>query len=72
MMLAAVAASLERAGIAAERIGLHFHDSRACALTRLSAKLSPLQLAKVSGHKDLKMILNVYYRETAEDIAKLI
>lgn len=51
--------------------GLHFHDLRALAATRMSKKLNPLQLAKVLGHKDLKMVM-IYYRETAEDIAKLL
>lgn len=47
---------------------LHFHDSRAEALTRLSRKVDVLTLAKISGHKDLR-ILQGYYRETAEQIA---
>ncbi|MDP3273459.1 MAG: site-specific integrase [Polynucleobacter sp.] len=51
--------------------GLHFHDLRALAATRMSKKLNPLQLAKMLGHKDLKMVM-IYYRETAEDIAKLL
>lgn len=50
---------------------LHFHDLRALAATRMSKKLNPLQLAKVLGHKDLKMVM-IYYREGAEDIAKLL
>ena len=28
-----------------------------------------MTLAKISGHKDLKMLLDVYYRESAKDIA---
>lgn len=48
---------------------LHFHDARATALTRLSRKVDVLTLARISGHKDLRMLLNVYYRETAESIA---
>lgn len=48
---------------------LHFHDTRALALTRLSKKLDILSLARMVGHRDLKM-LQVYFRETAEDIAK--
>lgn len=52
--------------------GLRFHDARASALTRLAKKVDPLTLAKISGHKDLNMILNVYYRESAEDIAKTL
>ena len=48
---------------------LHFHDSRATAVGRLAKKLNILDLAKMIGHKDLRM-LQVYYRESAEDIAK--
>ena len=48
---------------------LHFHDTRAEAITRLSKKVDILTLAKISGHRDLK-ILQGYYRETAADIAK--
>ena len=49
---------------------LHFHDSRATALTRLTKKVDVMTLAKISGHKDLNILLNTYYRETAEDIAR--
>lgn len=48
---------------------LHFHDSRAEALTRLARKVDVLTLARISGHKDVNLLLRVYYRETAEDIA---
>lgn len=48
---------------------LHFHDSRAEALTRLARKVDVLTLAKISGHKDLRILQGVYYRETAEQIA---
>lgn len=48
---------------------LHFHDSRAEALTRLSRKVDVMTLAKISGHRDLSILQNTYYRETAEDIA---
>ncbi|XLV70305.1 tyrosine-type recombinase/integrase (plasmid) [Ralstonia syzygii subsp. celebesensis] len=48
---------------------LHFHDSRAEALTRLSRKVDVMTLAKISGHKDLRILQEVYYREAAEDIA---
>ena len=50
--------------------GLTFHDSRAAAITRLARKLDPLDLARMSGHKDLKMLISVYYREDAASIAK--
>lgn len=48
---------------------LHFHDTRAEALTRLARKVDVLTLAKISGHKDLRILQNAYYRETAEQIA---
>lgn len=48
---------------------LHFHDTRAEAITRLSKKVDILTLARISGHRDLKK-LQIYYRESAEDIAK--
>jgi integrase len=48
---------------------LRFHDSRHEACTQL-AKILPIQdLAKVSGHKDLKILFNVYYNITAEELA---
>lgn len=48
---------------------LHFHDTRAEALTRLSRKVDVMTLAKISGHTDLRILQEVYYREAAEDIA---
>lgn len=48
---------------------LHFHDSRAEALTRLARKVDVMTLAKISGHADLKILHQTYYRESAEDIA---
>jgi integrase len=51
---------------------LHFHDARAEALTRLSKKLDVLSLAKLSGHKDVKMLLDCYYRPTAGEVADLL
>lgn len=57
----------EQAGIE----GLTFHDLRATAATRLAKKLNPMQIAKMLGHKNLKMLM-VYYRENAQDIAKML
>lgn len=48
---------------------LHFHDSRAEAIWRLSKKLDVLQLARVIGHRDLKSLM-IYYNESASDLAK--
>ncbi len=50
--------------------GLQFRDSRAEALTRLSKIFDVLELARISGHKDLKILLNVYYRPTASELAE--
>lgn len=47
---------------------LHFHDTRGEALTRLAKKVHILMLARISGHKDVRM-LQIYYRETADQIA---
>lgn len=47
----------------------HFHDARRTALTRLAGKLGPMELAKVSGHKDLKILLNTYYAPDMETMA---
>lgn len=47
---------------------LHFHDSRAEALTLLSRRMDVLTLSKISGHRDLKQLLE-YYRESPEQIA---
>ena len=48
---------------------LHFHDARAYALTRFSRKVDAFELARISGHKDLRTLISVYYRATSEDIA---
>ena len=50
--------------------GLHFHDSRREALTRLAKIYQPMELAKISGHKDLRILLNTYYAPTAEELAQ--
>lgn len=49
--------------------GLTFHDSRREALTRLSKIFNVMELAKISGHRDLRILQNVYYAPTAEDLA---
>ncbi len=40
---------------------LHFHDTRRTALTRLAQKFS--------GHRDLRILQNVYYQPTIDDLA---
>ncbi len=51
---------------------MHFHDARATALTLLSRRMDVMTLARISRHRDLSMLLNTYYRESAADIAKRI
>lgn len=47
---------------------LHFHDSRAEAIWRLSKKLDVMELARVIGHRDLRSLL-IYYQTSADDLA---
>lgn len=48
--------------------GLTFHDSRHEAITRLAARLDVLELARMVGHRDLRMLM-VYYNKTASELA---
>lgn len=57
----------DKAGV----VDMTFHDSRHEATTRLAQKLHVLDLARVTGHKDLKQLM-VYYNRSAEDIADLL
>jgi integrase len=57
-----------RACLNAKVENAHFHDARATALTRLSKKLNVLELARMVGHRDIRS-LQVYYRETAQELA---
>lgn len=50
---------------------LTFHDSRHEATTRLAAKLPVLDLARVTGHRDIKQLMT-YYNKTAADLALLL
>lgn len=49
--------------------GLTYHDSRGTALTLLAKKVDCMTLAKISGHKDVSLLMNTYYRATADEIA---
>lgn len=51
---------------------LHFHDSRREALTRMAKKVNVMDLAKISGHKDVKILLNTYYAPDASSLADLL
>jgi len=48
--------------------GLHFHDARGEAIRRLSKKLDVFELARVTGHRDLKSLME-YYDTTPEELA---
>ncbi len=49
--------------------GLTFHDSRREGTTRLSKKLEVLDLARVTGHKDIRELMT-YYKSSAADMAR--
>ena len=57
----------DRAGVR----NMTFHDSRHEATTRLAQKLHVLDLARVTGHKDINELLT-YYDRSAEDMADLL
>lgn len=48
---------------------IHFHDSRREGTTRLAEKVDVLTLAKITGHKDIKLLLRVYYAPRMADVA---
>ena len=62
-------ALFRRARDAAQVEGLRFHDTRREATSRMAQKLNPMELARVTGHKDLKMLM-VYYQESASELAR--
>lgn len=47
---------------------LHFHDARRDALTRFSKKVDVWELSRISGIKDLRILLKHYYGATSEEI----
>lgn len=49
--------------------GPTFHDSRATALTLMSRKMPVQRLQRISRHRDINILINTYYRETAEAIS---
>lgn len=58
--------------VVSNRLGitdLNFHDTRHEATTRLAKKLPIQDLAKVTGHKDLKMLMR-YYNPTVHELAQ--
>lgn len=64
--------TLFRKGRTAAKIpDLHFHDSRAEAVVRLSKRFDVLELAEQIGHRDIKS-LQSYYRQAASERARLL
>ncbi|MGL0786509.1 tyrosine-type recombinase/integrase [Xanthomonas translucens] len=61
-------ALFRRARDAAKIEDLHFHDSRAEAIWRLSKKLDVMELARMIGHRDLKSLL-LYYNADPDELA---
>lgn len=53
---------------------IHFHDARHEAITRFvnNQKLPVEVLAKVTGHKNIKMLVNTYYNPDVDDIADML
>jgi len=49
---------------------LQFRDARATALTLMARRMDVLTLARISRHKDLKLLIGTYYRESVEDISR--
>ncbi len=48
---------------------LHFHDTRREGTSRLSKKVEVLTLARITGHKDLRMLM-IYYEEDMSSVAQ--
>jgi len=48
---------------------LHFHDSRREAISRLSKKVDVLTLARITGHKDIRMLM-IYYQTDMSEVAQ--
>jgi len=51
---------------------LHFHDSRREALTRMAKKVDVMTLAKISGHRDLRILQNTYYAPKMKELVYLL
>lgn len=61
-------ALFRRARDSAEIANLHFHDSRAEAIWRLSKKLDVMELARIIGHRDIKSLM-LYYNTDPDELA---
>ena len=65
-------ALFRRARNAAGIADLHFHDSRREALTRMAKKMDVMLLAKISGHRDIRILQNTYYAPDMAEVADLL
>lgn len=52
-----------------ENANLRFHDTRREALSRLATKFNPMELAKISGHRDFTILQNTYYAPDISEFA---
>ena len=69
---AGVVSTMFRAAVANSGIeNLTFHDARHEATTRLAGKLQVLDLARVTGHRDIKQLMT-YYNKDARKLAGLL
>jgi len=69
---AGVVSTMFRKAVADSAIdNLTFHDSRHEATTRLAQKLLVLDLARVTGHRDIKQLMT-YYNKDARELADLL
>ena len=48
---------------------LHFHDTRREATTRLAKILDVMELARITGHTELRILQAAYYAPKVEDLA---
>lgn len=53
-------------------LGLQYRDSRATALTHMCKTMPIEELMQISRHKDAELLIDVYYRDSAEEIAERI
>lgn len=59
-----------RAVVACELVDLHFHDSRREATTRIAPKVgNSMDLAKITGHRDHRVLMD-YFEPDATELAK--
>lgn len=62
--------AFERAVVRSGIDHLTFHDLRRTATARLAKKLSVLDLASTTGHRQINVLFRRYYGVTGEDLAK--